>query len=70
MEIQIRPVIYKSDMNAEISGATVSVTLPTTMTVAVLKGDKKPVGTPSEATDANGKSYLTYSYSYSAEEIK
>ena len=25
MESQIRPVIYKSDMNAEISGATVSV---------------------------------------------
>lgn len=70
MEIQIRPVIYKSDMNAEISGATVSVTLPTTMTVAVLKGDKKPIGNAYETTDANGKSYLTYSYSYSAEEIK
>lgn len=70
MEIQIRPVIYKSDMNAEISKATINVTIPTTMTVAILKGDRKPVGNPTESIDANGNRFLTYTYVYEADEIK
>lgn len=69
IEIQVRPVIYKSDYDATILSATVKVKIPSSLTLSIEKGDKSPSKTVS-STDSDGNSYNTYYYEYSENDIK
>ncbi len=69
MEIQIRPIIYKSDNNATLTGASIEVSLPETINLSLQKGDKayssvrkeaKGVATP----DNQGEIITTNVYIY------
>ena len=70
MEIQVRPVIYKSDMNATITDATIKVSIPSSLKVAILKGDKKPTDVSPEICDTAGNCNLVYTYNYTENDIK
>ena len=68
MEIVINPVIYKSDMDASITGATVTVYLPTNLQLTIQNGDKTPQNKPQQTID--GVVYNVYNYTYTEEDIK
>lgn len=68
MEIIINPVIYKSDPNATISNATVSVYLPSNLEIYIKKGDKSYSNARQQVID--NILYNVYDYTYTEDDIK
>ena len=70
IEFIINPVIYKSDFQSTITGATVSVYLPESLEIYVKPGDKQYNTSTSGATvNIDGVNYKEYKYDYSESDI-
>lgn len=70
IEIEINPVIYKSDFDATITGATVSVYLPAELEIYEKTGDKKYDRSTSGGIEIiDGVQYKKYDYKYSESDI-
>ena len=70
IEFKINPVIYKSDFNSTITGATVSVFLPEQLEIYEKSGDKQYDRTTSGGTvTIDGVNYKQYNYNYSESDI-
>lgn len=68
MEIIINPVIYKSDMNATITNATISVYLPNNLEIYLKPGDK--VYSSKNQILIDNILYNVYNYEYTEDDIK
>ena len=70
IEFVINPVIYKSDFNSTITGATVSVFLPEQLEIYEKTGDKQYDRATSGGTvTIDGVNYKQYNYKYSESDI-
>ena len=70
IEFVINPVIYKSDFESTITGATVSVYLPETLEIYEKTGDKSYNKTTSgNLVTIDGVNYRVYNYDYTESDI-
>lgn len=70
IEFVINPVIYKSDFESTITGATVSVYLPETLEIYEKSGDKEyNPSTSGNVVNIDGVNYKVYNYDYSESDI-
>lgn len=70
IEFVINPVIYKSDFESTITGATVSVYLPETLEIYEKTGDKPyNKSTSGNIVSIGGVNYKVYNYDYSESDI-
>ena len=70
IEFVINPVIYKSDFDSTITGATVSVYLPETLEIYEKSGDKSyNRSTSGNLVTIDGVNYRVYNYDYSESDI-
>lgn len=70
IEFVINPVIYKSDFESTITGATVSVYLPETLEIYEKSGDKSyNKSTSGNLVTIDGVNYRVYNYDYSESDI-
>ena len=70
IEFVINPVIYKSDFESTITGATVSVYLPETLEIYEKSGDKEyNRSTSGNTVTIDGINYKVYNYDYSESDI-
>ena len=70
VEFEINPVIYKSDSQASIKNATISVYLPETLEIYQKSGDKAYTeSTSGNIVTIDGVNYKVYNYDYSTEDI-
>ena len=68
VSINITPVLYKSDMNATFTSATVTLYLPVELELSVEKQDKSLTYIGEETV--NDRKYNKYQYTYSEDDIK
>ncbi len=66
ISINITPILYKSDMNATFTKATVAVYLPVELELSIEKGDKTPIST----NKTQDGLYNELIYEYTEDEIK
>ena len=70
IEFVINPIIYKSDFEATITGATVSVYLPETLEIYEKSSDKAyDRSTSGNLVTIDGVNYRVYNYNYSESDI-
>ena len=70
IEFVINPIIYKSDPESIIAGATISVYLPETLEIYKKFGDKAyNESTSGNVVTIDGVNYKVYNYDYSEDEI-
>lgn len=72
LEIDVKPTIYKSDMDATIDSATIDVYLPNSLVISPQVGDKMYSSTRSDTLTENGitHNYTVYTYTYTSDDIK
>lgn len=72
LEIDVKPTIYKSDMDATIDSATIDVYLPNSLVISPQVRDKMYSSTRSDTLTENGitHNYTVYTYIYTSDDIK
>lgn len=72
LEIDVKPIIYKSDMDATIDSATIDVYLPNSLVISPQVGDKMYSSTRNDTLTENGTTYnyTVYTYTYTSDDIK
>ena len=72
LEIQVKPTIYTSDMDASINSVTIDVYLPNTLVISPQTGDKMYTSTRNDTLTENGTTinYTVYTYTYTSDDIK
>ena len=72
LEIDVKPTMYKSDMDATIDSATIDVYLPNSLVISPQVGDKMYSSTRNDTLTENGttNNYTVYTYTYTSDDIK